>query len=72
MADDVYRRVVVEFGLQYVYVYITDQNGKVISDEQFRQPYRQERSETAEEAKDTFDILFDHLNETINFPTAGD
>lgn len=70
--DDVYRRVVVEYGLQYVYVYLTDQNGKVLSDESFKQPYRQERSEAAEEAKECFDFVYDMLNEGINFPTAGD
>lgn len=70
MPDDVYRRVVVEYGLQYVYVYMTDQNGKVLADDQFRQPYRQERSETAEEAKECFDFVFDMLNESINFPGA--
>ena len=70
MADDVYRRVVVEYGLQYVYLYLADQNGKVLAEDQFRQPYRQERSETAEEAKECFDFVFDMLNESINFPGA--
>jgi hypothetical protein len=55
-----------------VYIYIADQNGKVISDESFRQPYRLERSESADEAQETFDLLYDHLNDTINWPTAGD
>lgn len=72
MADDVYRRVVVEYGLQYVYLYLADQNGKVVAEESFKQPYRQERTETAEEAKDCFDVIYDMLNDTINFPTAGD
>lgn len=72
MADDVYRRVVVEYGLQYVYVYLTDQNGKVLADDVFRQPYRLERSDAADEARETFDFLYDMLNEGINFPTAGD
>lgn len=71
-ADDVYRRVVIEYGLQYVYVYLADQNGKVLSDEAFKQPYRMERHEVAEEAKETFDLAYDHLNDTINWPTAGD
>lgn len=73
MADDVYRRVVVEYGLQYVYLYLADQNGKVIGDEVWKQPYRQERSEAAEEAKDCFDFIYDMLNDSINVPgTAGD
>jgi hypothetical protein len=70
-SDDVYRRVVVEFGLQYVYIYLADQNGKVLEDESFKQPYRLERRESAEEAKELFAAIYDLLNETINFPTAG-
>jgi hypothetical protein len=71
-ADDVYRRVVVEYGLQYVYVYLADQNGKVLGEESFRQPYKLERSDAADEAQETFGLLYDHLNDTINWPTAGD
>lgn len=69
--DDVYRRVVVEFGLQYVYVYLADQKGKVLEDESFKQPYCLERKESAEEAKELFAAIYDLLNESINFPTAG-
>lgn len=72
MPDDVYRRVVVEYGLRYVYVYMADQSGKVLTEESFKQPYRLERSDVAEEAKDCFDVIYDMLNDTINFPTAGD
>lgn len=70
-SDDVYRRVVVEYGLQYVYVYLADQHGKILAEDTFRQPYRQERSEAAEEARECFNFVFDTLNDTINFPTAG-
>jgi hypothetical protein len=70
-ADDVYRRVVVEYGLQYVYLYLADQNGKVLEDESFKQPYRLERKESHEEAKELFAAIYDLLNESINFPTAG-
>ena len=69
--DDVYRRVVVEFGLQYVYIYLADQNSKVLEDESFKQPYRLERRESAEEASELFAAIYDLLNESINFPTAG-
>ena len=65
-ADDVYRRVVVEYGLQYVYVYLADQTGKVILDESFKQPYRLERKEAAEESREMWDFIYDMLNETIN------
>lgn len=71
-ADEVYRRVVVEYGFHYVYVYLSDYNGKVLIDESFRQPYRLERAEASEEAREMFDFVYDMLNEGINFPTAGD
>ena len=71
LPDYVERRIVVEFGLQYAYLYITDGNGKLSDEESFKQPYRLERKECHEEARDVYDLLYDSLNETINFPTAG-
>ena len=71
LPDYVERRIVVEFGLQYAYLYITDGNGKLSDEESFKQPYRLERKECQEEARDVYDLLYDSLNETINFPTAG-
>lgn len=71
LRDYVVRRIVVEYGLKYAYVYITDAEGKLIDEEAFTQPYRLERPECHEEAKETYDLIWDHLNETINFPTTG-
>lgn len=71
LPDYVERRIVVEFGLRYAYVYITDGNGKLSDEESFKQPYRLERKECHEEARALYDFVYDHLNETINFPTAG-
>ena len=45
LPDYVERRIVVEFGLQYAYLYITDGNGKLSDEESFKQPYRLERKE---------------------------
>ena len=70
-ADSVERRIVVEYGRQYAYVYFTDGNGRVLDDESFKQPYRMERKEAHEEAKDCYDVLYDWMNDTINYPTAG-
>ena len=70
-ADSVERRIVVEYGRQYAYLYLTDGNGRVIDDESFKQPYRLERKESHEEAKDAYDVIFDWMNDTINYPTAG-
>ena len=69
--DYVERRIVVEFGLQYVYLYITDGAGKLSDEESFKQPYRLQRRECHEEAKDIYGLLYDSLNDLINFPTAG-
>lgn len=71
LPDYVERRIVVEFGLRYVYLYITDGGGKLIDEESYAQPYRLERKECHEEAKDFYDLLYDSINEAVNFPTAG-
>lgn len=71
LPDYVERRIVVEFGLRYAYLYITDGNGKLADEESFKQSYRLERKECHEEAKDAYDVIYDWLNDTINFPTAG-
>jgi hypothetical protein len=71
MPDYVERRIVVEFGLQYVYLYITDGAGKLSDEESFKQPYRLERKECHEEATEIYGLLYDSINEAVNFPTAG-
>ena len=45
-ADSVERRIVVEYGRQYAYLYVTDGDSKVLDDESFKQPYRLERKES--------------------------
>ena len=69
--DTIQRRLVVECGLRYVYLYVADGNGKVLDEDAFTQPYRLERKECVEEVEVMYGILYDHLNDTINFPTAG-
>jgi hypothetical protein len=55
-----------------VYIFTTDANGKVLDEEVFTQPYRLDRQEVHEEAKDIYDLVYDSLNELINFPSASD
>lgn len=69
--DTIQRRLVVEYGSRYVYLYVADGNGKVIDEDAFTQPYRLERKEIIEEVEVIYGLLYDHLNDTINFPTAG-
>ena len=74
--DYVERRIVVEFGRQYVYLYMTTGDGKLLPDleESFKQPYRVGPKEAADDARDVWDLVYDHLNEVLNFPLpeAGD
>jgi hypothetical protein len=70
--DTIHRRTVIEHGNRYVYLYTTDANGKVLDEEVFTQPYRLDRQEVHEEAKDIYDLVYDSLNELINFPSASD
>jgi len=70
MSDTVHRRVVVEFGRQYAYVYLTDSGGKVLNEESFKQPYLLDRKDVAEEAQDMFDICYQFLLDTVS-PSAS-
>lgn len=70
--DEVVRRIVCEYGQRYVYLYVTDGNGKVLEDDRFRQPYRLDKRDAIDEAKEFFDRAYDWANETINYPTASD
>lgn len=64
--DYVQRRIVIEYGLVYAYCYMTDGNGKLLEEESFRQPYRLERKDALEESKDTYDLVWQHLSDTVN------
>jgi hypothetical protein len=66
--DYVDRRIVIEFGRLYTYAYMTNGEGKVIKDleESWRQPYRMDLPEVREEAKDLYDWIWEHLNDSAN------
>jgi hypothetical protein len=64
--EDVLRRIVVEYGQLYVYVYMTDGNGKVLEEEVFKQAWKLDRKDAFSEAKDTYDTIFDWVNEIVN------
>ena len=72
MKDYVYRRVVIEYGRLYAYVYWTDDSGKVLNDESFKQPYLLDRKDVAEEAKDMFDLCYQHLLDTVAPSASSD
>ena len=64
--DNVERRIVVEYGQVYAYCYMTDGNGRLLEEEVWKQPFRLERKEVFDEAKDTYDQLYDVLTDSIN------
>ena len=64
--EDVLRRIVIKYGQQYAYVYMTDGSGRLIDEEVFKQPFRLDRKDAFEEAKDAYDNVFDWLNDTVN------
>lgn len=70
--DYVHRRIVVEFGCLYVYAYMTTADGKLLQEEPFKQPYRLERKDAAEEAQELYDIIWQHLSDTVNVTPLQD
>lgn len=73
MADELEQRVVVEYGREHVYLYLADATGKVKDEEVFRQPYRLDRQDVKAEAREVFDLVYQHLLDTVTpTPTARD
>lgn len=64
--EDVLRRIVIEYGQLYAYIYLTDGNGKLLDEEVFKQPFRLDRKDAFEEAKDAYDAAYDWINEIVN------
>ena len=47
--DQVHRRIVVEYGQWYAYLYVTDANGKILEEEAWKQPFRLDFKDVREE-----------------------
>lgn len=69
--DNIVRRIVVEYGRVYVYAYVTDGGGKMLDEDVFKQPYRLDKSDAVEEAGELYGIIYDTLNDNINWPSAS-
>ena len=69
--DYVHRRVVVEYGRRYVYATLTDSNGKIHVEELFKQPYLLDPKDAADEARDCFDAMYQHISDTVVFPGSA-
>ena len=69
--DYVHRRIVCEYGRKYAYIYITDDRGKVLEEEAFKQPFTLDFKESAEEAKEFFDQGYQWLQDTVLWPSTA-
>lgn len=67
MSDQVHRRIVVEFGLQYVYLRHEYADGKIVpgTEEVWQQAYRLERAEAAEEATECYQCFFQWMQDHV-------
>lgn len=71
--DEVHRRIVVEYGRIYAYVYVTDSNGKIIEEEAFKQPFKLDYKDVHDEAMDCFQETYQWLQDTVLwYATARD
>ena len=68
--DTVVRRVVVEYGHWYVYAYLTDDNGKLLQEELFKQPFRLDRKDIGEEATDCWHQVYQWILDTTVFSAS--
>lgn len=69
--DTVVRRVSVEYGHWYVYLTLTDAAGKIIDEEVFKQPFRLDNKDIAEEAKDGFQNMYQWILDTTVFSASS-
>ena len=70
--DTVIRRLVVEYGHWYVYLYMTDGTGKVLDEDLFRQPFRLDRKDAAEEAVDGYQNVYQWILDTTVFSASNE
>jgi hypothetical protein len=70
--DSVVRRLVVEYGHWYVYVYLTDDAGKIIEEDAFKQPFRLDRKDVADESMDCFQYVYQWILDTTVFTARSD
>jgi hypothetical protein len=68
LPDYVQRRVVVEYGRRYIYATLTDSNGKIHAEEIWTQPYLLDVKDANEEAHETFQAVYQHIQDTVVFP----
>lgn len=63
--ERILRRIVVEYGREYCYAYWVDATGKLIDEEVWKQPFVLDTRDAIDEARDCWDMLYSHLQDTI-------
>lgn len=69
--DEVVRRLVIEYGHWYAYVYLTDGNGKLLEEEAFRQPFRLTKPEVHEEIHELWQYVYQWLQDNVLWYTTA-
>lgn len=70
--DIVCRRVILEFGRQYVYATLTSADGKILEEEVWKQPYPIDAREAAEDAREAWHAIHQHVQDALVFPSASE
>lgn len=63
--EPILRRIVIEYGRQYAYMYWVDAAGKLIDEEVWKQPFKLDTRDALDEARDCWDLLYSHLQDTV-------
>lgn len=66
--DAVLGKIVLDFSQKYVSIFLCEGDGSVKDADHFKWPARLDTKETRHEVRDTFDFLYDFVNETVNGP----
>jgi hypothetical protein len=69
-ADYVERRIIVEYGRRYVYLTMTDGDGKLVPgyEEVFSQPFLLDKRDANEEASDCWHDVYQFVSDTCVWP----
>ena len=72
--DYVERRIIVEYGRRYVYLTMTDANGKLVPgfEEVFSQPFVLDRKDAHDEAADCWQDVYQFVSDTCVWPLPED
>jgi hypothetical protein len=65
-ADPVLGKIVLDFSRKYVSVYLCEGSGAIKDFDHFKYPFRLDTKDARGECRDTYDWLYQYLNDSIN------